>query len=92
MGPRRELTCFCIEVRKASLDDHMVSLSGHGDAQVMLCVHQVLGLRHWWVKRQRLQQAWVCLSCLSELEANILNGFKYSEVSFFWHNGFSGVD
>lgn len=34
MGPRRELTCFCIEVRKASLNDHMVSLSGHGDAQV----------------------------------------------------------
>lgn len=38
MGPRRELTCFCIEVRKASLGDHRVSLSGHRDARVMLCV------------------------------------------------------
>lgn len=35
------------------------------------------------LKRQRLQQAWVCLSCLSEVEANILNGFEYSEVSLF---------
>jgi hypothetical protein len=42
-------------------------------------------------KRQRLQQAWVGLSCLSEVEANILNGFEYSEVSPFWHNGFSGM-
>lgn len=33
------------------------------------------------VKRQNFQQAWVCLSCLSEVEANILTGFEYSEVS-----------
>lgn len=85
LRPMRELTCLHRGYRGTSLGGHMPSLNSGPQSESPVpakCWRVALwrviqrppqGLECAWL---RLQQAWVCLSCFSEVEANVLNGFE----------------
>lgn len=98
LRPMRELTCSLRGYRRASLGGHMPSLNSGFQSESPVpakCSRMAL----WWVIQrppqglkcalQRLQKAWLCLSCFSEVEANVLNGFEcLRKLSFFQQNSF----
>lgn len=90
LRPMRELTCLHRGYRRTSLGGHMPCGPQSESPVPAKCWRVALwrviqrppkGLECAWL---RLQQAWVCLSCFSEVEANVLNGFEcLRKFSFF---------